>query len=72
MKHQHIINTKAVGRGPYDKQDGSQPQEVLFILMELAPEGELFDMISNTGRFSEEVARYFFQQLLSALGYIHN
>ena len=72
MKHPFIINTKAVGRGPFDKQDGSEPQEVLFILMELAPEGELFDMIANTGKFKESVARYFFMQLLSALSYIHN
>jgi serine/threonine protein kinase len=72
LKHEFIVNTKAVGRGMYDKQDGSQPQEVLFILMEYAPEGELFDMIANTGKFSEPVARYFFVQLLSALSYMHN
>jgi len=72
MKHEFIINTKAVGRGPYDKQDGTPAQEVLFILMEYAPEGELFDMIANSGKFSEPTARYFFMQLLSALNYIHN
>jgi len=72
MKHPFIINTKAVGRGPFDKQDGSKPQEVLFILMEYAPEGELFDMIANSGKFKEPVARYFFMQIISALSYIHN
>lgn len=72
LKHENIINTKAVGRGAYDKQDGTEPQEVLFILMEFAPEGELFDMIANTGKFSEPVARYFLVQLLSALNYSHN
>jgi len=72
MKHPFIINTKAVGRGPYDKQDGKEPQEILFILMEYAPEGELFDMIANTGKFKESVARYFFTQLLNALSYVHN
>jgi BR serine/threonine kinase len=72
MKHDHIITTKAIGRGPYDKLDGSEPQEVLFILMEYAPEGELFDMISNTGKFSETTARYFFTQILDALTYMHN
>jgi serine/threonine protein kinase len=71
LKHDHITETKAIGRGPYDKQDGTEPQEVLFIVMELAPEGELFDMIANSGKFSEPVARYFFIQLLSALNYIH-
>jgi len=72
MKHPYIINNIAVGRGPYDKQDGTTPSEVLFILMEYAPEGELFDMIANSGKFSESTARYFFMQLLSALSYIHN
>jgi serine/threonine protein kinase len=72
MKHKHIINTNAVGRGPYDKQDGSEPKEVLFIVMELAPEGEIFDLIANTGKFSEPVARYFFLQILGALSYMHN
>lgn len=60
LKHENIIMTKAVGKGLYDKEDGSKPQEVLFIVMELAPEGELFDIVANTGKFSEPVARYFF------------
>lgn len=29
-------------------------------------------MISNTGKFSEPFARYFFLQMLSALDYLHN
>jgi serine/threonine protein kinase len=72
MKHDFIISTKAVGRGPYDKKNGEPPREVLFILMEFAENGELFDFISNTGKFSEPTARYFFMQILSALGYMHN
>ena len=72
MKHDNILNIKAVGRGPYDKQDGTEPKEVIFILLELAQHGELFDWISNTGKFSEPTARYFFMQILSALSYIHN
>jgi serine/threonine-protein kinase SRK2 len=60
IHHPHIINISAVGRGPFQKEEGSKSEEVLFILMENAQEGELFDMISNTGKFSEPVARYFF------------
>lgn len=72
LHHPHIISTKAVGRGPYDKQDGSAPTDVLFMVLEFAQEGELFDMISNSGKFSEPTARYFFKQILSSLNYIHN
>ena len=40
--------------------------------MDLAPEGELFDMILKTGKFSEPVARFHFHQILNALDYMHN
>jgi serine/threonine protein kinase len=60
MKHDYIINIKAVGRGLYNKLDGSKPEDILFIIMDFASEGEIFDIISNTGPFSEEIARYYF------------
>jgi len=61
MNHDQIVKIHSVGRGPFDLDDGTAPQEVLFIIMEFAQEGELFDWISNTGRFSEPTARYFFK-----------
>lgn len=72
MNHKNVIATRSVGRGLFDKLDGSTPQDILYINLELATEGELFDIISNTGKFSEPVARYFFLQILNALSYIHN
>lgn len=72
IKHDNVINVRAVGRGIYDKLDGSTPNEVVFIVMDYAEEGELFDIISSTGSFSEGVARYYFHQILSALDYLHN
>ncbi|URD79925.1 serine threonine-protein kinase [Musa troglodytarum] len=39
--------------------------------MEYAAGGELFDRISNAGRFSEDEARYFFQQLICGVSYCH-
>mmetsp|Transcript_26415 Transcript_26415/g.40324 ORF Transcript_26415/g.40324 Transcript_26415/m.40324 type:complete len:307 (-) Transcript_26415:432-1352(-) len=71
MSHTNIINVSAVGQGPY-AQEGKKTDDALFIVMENAQEGELFDMISNTGKFSESTARYFFIQLLSALNYMQN
>ncbi|EXB64086.1 Serine/threonine-protein kinase SRK2A [Morus notabilis] len=41
-------------------------------IMEYAAGGELFDRICNAGRFSEDEARYFFQQLISGVNYCHS
>jgi len=43
----------------------------LGISMEFASGGELFDRIVKAGRFSEDEARYFFQQLISGVEWCH-
>jgi len=43
----------------------------LGISMEYAAGGELFDRIVKAGRFSEDEARYFFQQLISGVEWCH-
>ena len=40
--------------------------------MEYAAGGELFDRIVKAGRFSEDEARFFFQQLISGVDYCHS
>ncbi|OMO92038.1 hypothetical protein CCACVL1_06930 [Corchorus capsularis] len=44
----------------------------LAIVMEYAAGGELFERICSAGRFSEDEARYFFQQLISGVNYCHS
>lgn len=44
----------------------------LAIVMEYASGGELFERISNAGRFNEDEARFFFQQLISGVSYCHS
>uniref|UniRef100_A0A7C9CXX2 non-specific serine/threonine protein kinase n=1 Tax=Opuntia streptacantha TaxID=393608 RepID=A0A7C9CXX2_OPUST len=44
----------------------------LGIVMEYAAGGELFDRICTAGRFSEDEARYFFQQLISGVSFCHS
>ncbi|KAG0476921.1 hypothetical protein HPP92_013283 [Vanilla planifolia] len=61
LRHPNIIRFKEVVLTPTH----------LSIVMEYAAGGELFERICNAGRFSEDEARYFFQQLISGVSYIH-
>ncbi|ORY87643.1 kinase-like domain-containing protein, partial [Protomyces lactucae-debilis] len=44
---------------------------VIYLLLELAQGGELFDRIIQRGKFTEKETRYVFRQLFSALEYLH-
>eukprot|EP01060_Flectonema_neradi_P032260 TRINITY_DN5098_c5_g1_i1.p1 TRINITY_DN5098_c5_g1~~TRINITY_DN5098_c5_g1_i1.p1 ORF type:complete len:657 (+),score=106.55 TRINITY_DN5098_c5_g1_i1:14-1984(+) len=43
-----------------------------FYIMELAPNGELFDQIVAVNKFPEQTARRYFRQLMAAVRYCHN
>ncbi|KAL1540803.1 Serine/threonine-protein kinase sapk2 [Salvia divinorum] len=62
LKHPNIIRFKEVFLTPTH----------LAIVMEYAAGGELFDRICTAGRFSEDEARFFFQQLISGVSYCHS
>ncbi|KAI3803888.1 hypothetical protein L1987_32052 [Smallanthus sonchifolius] len=61
LRHPNIIRFREVVLTPTH----------LAIVMEYAAGGELFERICNAGRFSEDEARYFFQQLISGVHYCH-
>ncbi|KAL5175604.1 Serine/threonine-protein kinase SAPK2 [Glycine soja] len=62
LKHPNIIRFKELLLTPTH----------LAIVMEYASGGELFERICSAGRFSEDEARYFFQQLISGVSYCHS
>lgn len=62
LRHPNIIRFKEVVLTPTH----------LAIIMEYASGGELFERICNAGRFSEDEARFFFQQLISGVSYCHS
>ncbi|XP_034214496.1 serine/threonine-protein kinase SRK2A isoform X2 [Prunus dulcis] len=62
LRHPNIIRFREVVLTPTH----------LAIVMEYAAGGELFERICNAGRFSEDEARYFFQQLISGVSYCHS
>ena len=43
----------------------------IFIVLELVEGGELFDKIQNSGRLTEEQARFYFRQLCEGLEHCH-
>ena len=60
LDHNNIYKILGVGDGEFNPQNGENPYHVLFTIMEYAENGELFDLIKESGGLSEEVARYFF------------
>lgn len=59
LDHPNIVKYLECGQEEYIKPSGNRT--VSFIALELAEAGELFDFISNTGRFSEKVTRHYFK-----------
>ncbi|XP_034690119.1 serine/threonine-protein kinase SRK2I isoform X1 [Vitis riparia] len=61
LRHPNIVRFKEVILTPTH----------LAIVMEYAAGGELFERICKAGRFIEDEARFFFQQLISGVSYCH-
>ena len=61
LRHPNIVAFKGVFSTPTH----------LGIVLEYASGGELFDRIVRAGRFSEDEARFFFQQLVCGVAYCH-
>ena len=56
--------------GVVEKANGEK-EHVIYIVLELATGGELFDYVATTGRFNEPIARFYFRQLIEGLDYVH-
>ncbi|KAK2967534.1 hypothetical protein RJ640_030405 [Escallonia rubra] len=61
LRHPNIVRFKEVILTPTH----------LAIVMEYASGGEIFEKINSAGRFNEDEARFFFQQLISGVSYCH-
>jgi serine/threonine protein kinase len=49
-----------------------EDQEKLYLILELASGGDLFDKIVSVGGFDEEGARVYFKQVMSGLEHCHS
>ncbi|KAJ3682892.1 hypothetical protein LUZ60_013119 [Juncus effusus] len=62
LRHKHVLRLKEV----------LASRSKIYLVLELAKGGELFSKIESHGRFSEEKARNYFKQLISAVRYCHS
>ena len=62
VSHEHVVVVK----------DVFATQKKIFIVLELVEGGELFDKIASEGRLKENIARFYFKQLVEGLGYCHS
>ena len=71
LSHPNIVNLLEYSKDAFvEKEDGTK-YPVICISLELATGGELFDYVALTGRFNENIARFYFRQLIEGLDYVH-
>lgn len=63
LNHKNIINLINFCDTAEHKKANGAKSSVFYLALELANGGELFDFIAQTGKFTEEVARFYFHQL---------
>ena len=61
LNHKNIIRIFDVKQNSKLVYPSGKTKPITYIALELATNGELFDYISETGKFSEKTARYFFR-----------
>jgi len=72
VNHKNIIKLYAYNLNcPYTKSDGNIVDTIMLVL-EMAPCGELFDILFYTKALPEILARTYFFQLLGALEHLHS
>lgn len=72
LKHTNIVNLIEFHKEiDYNKKNG-RSYKVIAIIMELVPNGEIFEYIVRAKRFDEKVARKFFQILIETLDYCNS
>ncbi|CAG9320131.1 unnamed protein product [Blepharisma stoltei] len=71
LNHPNIISIfNANENGVYTKKNGDT-YKCMYMIMELCPNGELFDILFQSGRFDERTSRFYFHQLIDGLEACH-
>ena len=71
IHHRHIVKVIDFKvSGVKVKSDGSM-KTVLFYVMRLAENGEMFRLIHETDTFGEKLSRFYFRQLVQGIHHLH-
>ena len=60
LSHPNIVNLVEYSQDNVIVKSNGKKQKVISIVLELATGGELFDYVATTGKFSTEIARFYF------------
>ena len=71
LSHPNIVNLIEYSKDGVVEKSSGEKEHVIYIVLELATGGELFDYVATTGRFNEPIARFYFRQLIEGLDYVH-
>lgn len=72
LQHLNVLNViEPTKKGKVESSDGST-KDVLYVVLELAKGGELFDYLMETGKFGEKLSRFYFKQMIEGIEHIHN
>ena len=71
LKHPHIVKIENYSfKGELVDEDGNA-SSVSYIAMEYFKNKTLCDLVIQHGRFKEDIARYYFRQLINVVEYMH-
>jgi serine/threonine protein kinase len=71
LSHPNIVNLITYNKEGVVKKSNDVLKPVIYIVLELAQGGELFDYVANTGSFDERTSRFYFNQIIAGLDYVH-
>jgi|JI9StandDraft_2_1071091.scaffolds.fasta_scaffold316110_2 serine/threonine protein kinase len=71
LQHNFILNVVETAKEGVMKNDDGKQKSVIYVVLELAPGGEMFDFLMETGKFGEKLARFYFRQMIEGVYHIH-
>lgn len=72
LDHEHIIKLVEYQEAAELVLKNGKITKVFMMVFELCENGELFELIVNTGQLSEKFSRYIFHQIIDAMEYLHS
>ena len=71
LQHNNIVNLRGSGIAAF-KEQTVVTLDIPYLVFDYVPFGEVFDYVFYVGKFPENIARFYFKQLISAVQYLHS